>query len=89
MLDFVGLSVVFAIMTIGIPHTVTSLVGGSIGLALAHAFEAAYIARTIVSPITSGLKKIPDGISGFAKGSSDQRRRCAERHARHIETASA
>lgn len=70
MLDFVGLSVVFAIMTIGIPHTVSSLVGGSIGLALAHAFEAAYIARTIVSPITSGLKKIHDGISGFAKGSS-------------------
>jgi type IV secretion system protein TrbL len=70
MLDFVGLSVVFAIMTIGIPHTVSSLVGGSIGLALAHAFEAAYIARTIVSPITSGLKKIHDGISGFTKGSS-------------------
>ena len=70
MLDFVGLSVVFAIMTIGIPHTVSSLVGGSIGLALAHAFEAAYIARTIVSPITSGLKKIHDGISGLAKGSS-------------------
>ncbi len=70
MLDFVGLAVVFAIMTIGIPHTVSSLVGGSIGLALAHAFEAAYIARTIVSPITSGLKKIHDGISGFAKGSS-------------------
>ncbi|MBI3760129.1 MAG: type IV secretion system protein [Deltaproteobacteria bacterium] len=70
MLDFAGLSVVFAIMTIGIPHTVSSLVGGSIGLALAHAFEAAYIARTIVSPITSGLKKIHDGISGSAKGSS-------------------
>jgi P-type conjugative transfer protein TrbL len=70
MLDFAGLSVVFAIMTIGIPHTVSSLVGGSIGLALAHAFEAAYIARTIVSPITSGLKKIHDGISGFAKGGS-------------------
>jgi type IV secretion system protein TrbL len=70
MLDFAGLSIVFAIMTIGIPHTVSSLVGGSIGLALAHAFEAAYIARTIVSPITSGLKKIHDGISGFTKGNS-------------------
>jgi type IV secretion system protein TrbL len=70
MLDFAGLSIVFAIMTIGIPHTVSSLVGGSIGLALAHAFEAAYIARTIVSPITSGLKKIHDGISGLTKGNS-------------------
>ena len=67
MLDYAGLAVVFAIMTIGIPHTVSSLVGGSIGLALAHAFEAAYIAQTIVRPITSGLKKIHDGISRFRK----------------------
>jgi hypothetical protein len=70
MLNYAALALVFAAMTIGIPHTVSSLVGGSIGLALAHAFEAAYIARTIVSPITSGLKKIHDGISGSAKGSS-------------------
>jgi type IV secretion system protein TrbL len=70
MLDYAGLALVFAIMTIGIPHTVSSLVGGSIGLALAHAFEAAYIAQTIVRPITTGLKKIHDGISGLAKASS-------------------
>jgi type IV secretion system protein TrbL len=70
MLNYAALALVFAAMTIGIPHTVSSLVGGSIGLALAHAFEAAYIARTIVHPITSGLKKIHEGISGFAKGSS-------------------
>jgi hypothetical protein len=70
MLDYAALALVFAAMTVGIPHTVSSLVGGSIGLALAHAFEAAYIARTIVSPITSGLKKIHDGISGFTKGKS-------------------
>ena len=63
------------------------LVGGSIGLALAHAFEAAYIAQTIVRPITSGLKKIHDGISGIAKGSSSTgaRRRRAGRYAGHIE----
>jgi type IV secretion system protein TrbL len=67
MLNYAALALVFAAMTIGIPHTVSSLVGGSIGLALAHAFEAAY---TIVSPITSGLKKIHEGISGSAKGSS-------------------
>jgi type IV secretion system protein TrbL len=70
MLNYAALALVFAAMTVGIPHTVSSLVGGSIGLALAHAFEAAYIARTIVSPITSGLKKIHDGISGSAKRSS-------------------
>jgi type IV secretion system protein TrbL len=66
MLDYAGLAIVFAIMTIGIPHTVSSLVGGSIGLALAHAFEAAYIARTIINPITSGLKKISDGVANLA-----------------------
>jgi P-type conjugative transfer protein TrbL len=70
MLNYTIGALVFAFMTVGIPHTVASLVGGSIGLALAHAFEAAYIAQTIVRPITSGLKKIHDGISGFAKGSS-------------------
>ena len=61
-------SVVFAAVTIGIPqHGERSLVGGMSGLALAHAFEAAYIARTIVSPITSGFKRIHDGISGSEK----------------------
>ncbi len=66
MLDYAGLSIVFAIMTIGIPHTVASLVGGSIGLALAHAFEAAYIAQTIVRPITNGLGGIKKGMEGLA-----------------------
>ncbi len=65
MLDYAGLAIVFAIMTIGIPHTVSSLVGGSIGLALAHAFEAAYIAQTIVRPITNGLGGIKKGMEGF------------------------
>jgi type IV secretion system protein TrbL len=69
MLNYAALALVFAAMTIGIPHTVSSLVGGSIGLALTHAFEAAYIAQTIVRPITSGLKKIHDGISSRGNGS--------------------
>lgn len=67
MLDYAGLAIVFAIMTVGIPHTVSSLVGGSIGLALAHAFEAAYTAQTIariVNPITAGLKKVAENVSG-------------------------
>jgi type IV secretion system protein TrbL len=68
MLNYAALALVFAAMTVGIPQTVSSLVGGSIGLALAHAFEAAYIAQTVVRPITSGLKKIHDVISGSAKG---------------------
>jgi hypothetical protein len=50
------------------------LVGGSIGLALAHAFEAAYVARTIISPITSSLKKISDGVAGLAKSNGGDHR---------------
>lgn len=73
MINYTIGSIVFAIVCIGIPHAVASLVGGSIGLALAHAFEAAYIAQTVVRPITSGLKKIHDGISALAKGSSSTR----------------
>jgi type IV secretion system protein TrbL len=66
MLDYAVLALVFAAMAIGIPHTVSSLVGGSIGLALAHAFEAAYVAQTIVRPITSGLGAIKKGVEGLA-----------------------
>ena len=71
MLDYAGLAIVFAIMTIGIPHTVSSLVGGSIGLAIAHVFETAYTAQTIariVNPITAGLKKVSDGVASFGGG---------------------
>jgi len=72
MLTFAALSIVFAILCIGIPHTVASLVGGSIGLALAHAFEAAYITRTITSPITNavtgGLKKLGDKVTNSGGG---------------------
>lgn len=32
-----------------------SIAGGTIGLALNHAFEAAYVAQTIIRPITSDL----------------------------------
>jgi hypothetical protein len=48
------------------------LVGGTVGLALAHAFEAAYTAQTIskiVSPITASLKKVHEGISALARSS--------------------
>ena len=70
MLGYAALAAVFAAVTVAVPSMAADLVGGTVGLALAHAFEAAYIAQTIVRPITSGLKKIHDGISGIAKGSS-------------------
>jgi hypothetical protein len=50
------------------------LVGGTVGLALAHAFEAAYTAQTIariVNPITAGLKKVSDGVATLGSGKSN------------------
>ncbi len=74
MLDCAALAAVFAAVTVAVPSMAADLVGGTVGLALAHAFEAAYTAQTIariVNPITSGLKKISDGVANLAgtKGS--------------------
>jgi len=79
MLIYAALAILFAILTIGIPHTVSSLVGGSIGLVLAHAFEAAYIACTVISSVTAGLRSISSGVSSLAgnKGSDDRREQSA------------
>jgi type IV secretion system protein TrbL len=55
MLYFAALSVVFATLSVAVPSMAAELVGGTIGLAIAHAFEAAYTAQTIakiVNPIT-------------------------------------
>ena len=56
MLGVVAKSIVFAIVTIAVPHIAASIAGGTAGLALSHAFEAAYIAQTVVRPITSALQ---------------------------------
>ncbi|SRR5579885_68172 len=74
MLDYAALAVVFAVVTVAVPSMAADLVGGTIGLALAHAFEAAYTAQTvtkIVSPITAGLKKVSDGVASIANGRRD------------------
>jgi type IV secretion system protein TrbL len=67
MLGYAALPAVFAAVTVAVPSMAADLVGGTVGLALAHAFEAAYIARTVISPITSGLKKISDGVANLAR----------------------
>jgi P-type conjugative transfer protein TrbL len=71
MINYTIASVVFAILCIGIPHSVANLVGGSIGLSLAHAFEAAYTAQTvarIVNPITASLRKVSEGVASLGRG---------------------
>jgi hypothetical protein len=55
MLYFAALAVVFATVSVAVPSMAAELVGGTVGLAIAHAFEAAYTAQTIakiVNPIT-------------------------------------
>jgi type IV secretion system protein TrbL len=56
MLTYAALAIIFMIVTIAVPHIAASIAGGTAGLALSHAFEAAYIAQTVVRPITSALQ---------------------------------
>ena len=66
MLDYAALRRVFAV-TVAVPSMAAELVGGTVGLALGHAFEAAYTAQTIariVNPITAGLKGRSPGVAG-------------------------
>jgi hypothetical protein len=72
MLDYAAHAVVFGVVTVAVPSMAADLVGGTVGLALGHAFEAAYTAQTItriVNPITSAIKGTAAGVSGFARGS--------------------
>jgi type IV secretion system protein TrbL len=71
MLYYAALAAVFATVTVAVPSMAAELVGGTVGLALAHAFEAAYTAQTIariVNPITAGLKKVSDGVASLGSG---------------------
>ena len=66
MLIYAALATVFAVVTVAVPSMAAELVGGTVGLALAHAFEAAYVAQTIVRPIVNGLGGIKKGVEGLA-----------------------
>ncbi|MBF6570769.1 MAG: P-type conjugative transfer protein TrbL [Candidatus Binataceae bacterium] len=71
MLIYAALATVFAVVTVAVPSMAAELVGGTVGLALAHAFEAAYTAQTIariVNPITAGLKKVSEGVASLGGG---------------------
>ena len=56
MLTYTALAIIFMIVTIAVPHIAAGIAGGTIGLALSHAFEATYVAQTIVRPITSAFQ---------------------------------
>jgi len=74
MLGYAALAAVFAAVTVAVPSMAADLVGGTVGLALAHAFEAAYTAQTIariVNPITAGLKKVSEGVANLSPDKSN------------------
>jgi P-type conjugative transfer protein TrbL len=73
MLEFAALAVVFAVISVAVPGMAADLVGGTVGLALAHAFEAAYTAQTIariVNPIIASLKKVSEGVASLGRGTN-------------------
>lgn len=72
MLDLMALSIVFLIVTLAVPHTAASIVSGTVGLALSHAFEAVYLAQTVVRPITSTLQGGFNRISRIGSSTPEQ-----------------
>ncbi|MFZ1119948.1 MAG: hypothetical protein WAN81_06905 [Candidatus Binataceae bacterium] len=56
MLNYAAGAIVFMVVSIAVPYTAAGIAGGTIGLALSHAFGAAYIAQTVIRPITSALQ---------------------------------
>jgi type IV secretion system protein TrbL len=70
MLDLVALSTVFLIVTLAVPYTAASIVSGTVGLALSHAFEAAYVAQTIIRPITSALQTGFNKVAQIGNGTA-------------------
>jgi hypothetical protein len=71
MLNYTAFSVVFMVVSIAVPHLAAGIAGGTIGLALSHAFEAAYVAQTIIRPITSALQTGFNKVARIGNGSRD------------------
>jgi hypothetical protein len=68
MLRYTAFAIVFMIVSIALPHMAASIAGGTIGLALSHAFESANVAQKIISAYH---ERAPDGIQ---QGRADRQR---------------
>ena len=71
MLTYAALAIIFMIVTIAVPHMAASIAGGTVGLALSHAFEAAYVAQTIIRPITSALQTGFNKVAQIGNGDAN------------------
>jgi type IV secretion system protein TrbL len=82
LLMLVANSIVLLIITTVVPSTAAGIVSGTVGLALNHAFEAAFIAKTIISPMSSIMQSASNkAIRAFGgnDGSLEARLRANER----------
>lgn len=75
MLIYTAFAIVFMIVSIAVPNMTSSIAGGTLDLALSHAFEAAFIAQTVIRPITSVLQA---GFNKIAKIGNDRADNAAE-----------
>lgn len=73
MLTYAALAIVFMIVTVSVPHMAAGIAGGTIGLALSHAFEAAFVAQTVIRPITSALQTGFNKVGQIGKAGSDDK----------------
>jgi P-type conjugative transfer protein TrbL len=72
MLDYAAFAIVFMIVCIAVPNTAAGIAGGTIGLALNHAFEAAFIAQSVIRPITSALQTGFNKVAQIGSASGDK-----------------
>jgi len=70
MLNYAAGAIVFMIVSLAVPYTASSIAGGTIGLALSHAFEATFIAQTVIRPITSALQTGFNKVSQIGNGAN-------------------
>ena len=75
MLTYTAFAIVFMIVSIAVPHMAAGIAGGTVGLALSHAFEAAFITQSVIRPITSalqtGFNKVAQNGNGSAGNNSE------------------
>ena len=71
MLNYAALAIVFMIVSVAVPQMAASIAGGTIGLALNHAFEAAFIAQSVIRPITSALQTGFNKVAQIGSSSGD------------------
>ena len=77
MLTYTAFAIVFMIVSIAVPHMAAGIAGGTVGLALAHAFESAYIAQTIIRPITGALQTGFNKVAQIGNGNADNKSEAA------------